>query len=79
MAKKNLATLAPSEYVAIAGVLALFAGLMVLMVTRDIPLAMIASGAVFVVVIMALAALMLAMTPNTTPEGERDRPETGND
>lgn len=79
MAKKNLATLAPSEYVAIAGFLALFAGLMVLMVTRDIPLALIASGVVFVVVIMALAALMLAMTPNETPEGQKASPGTGND
>lgn len=79
MAKKNLATLAPSEYVAIAGLLALFAGLMVLMVTRDVPLAMIASGLVFVVVTMTLAALMLAMTPNDTPEGQKEKPGTGND
>ena len=79
MAKKNFATLQPSEYVAISGFLALFTGLTVLMVTRDWVTALIGTGVVFVVVIMALASLMLAVTPNDTPEGQKDSPGTGND
>lgn len=71
--------MAPSEYVAISGILALFAGLIVLMVTRDLVVAGIASAAVFVVVIIVISMLLLAMTPNTTPEGARDKPGTGND
>ena len=80
MAKKErLWSMAPSEYVAISGLLALFAGLVVLMVTRDWVLASIGSGVVFIVVIMVISMLLLAMTPNSTPEGERDKPGTGND
>jgi uncharacterized membrane protein len=71
--------MAPVEFVAIAGVLALFAGLTVLMVTRDVVTAFIASGIAFVAVIMVIAMLLLAMTPNTTPEGEKDKPDSGND
>ena len=69
----------PIEFVAIAGVLSLFAFLVVLMVTRDGTSAFIASGATFVVVIMVIAMLLLAMKPNTTPEGEKDKPDSGND
>jgi len=37
------------------------------------------AASVFVVVILVLAMLILAMTPNETPEGQRDKPTTGND
>jgi len=36
-------------------------------------------GATFVVVIMVIAMLLLAMKPNRVPEGQRDKPESGND
>lgn len=78
-AKKTAQTMAPMEYVAISGVLALFAGLIVMMVTRDFITAVIAAGLAFVISIIAIAMLLLAMTPNTTPEGQRDKPESGND
>lgn len=71
--------MAPAEFVAISGVLALFAGLTVLMVTRDLVNAFIASGISFVAVIMVIAMLLLAMSPNKTPEGEKDKPDSGND
>ncbi len=71
--------MAPMEFVAIAGTLSLFALLVVLMVTRDWSNAFIASGATFVLVIMVIAMLLLAMKPNATPEGQRDKPESGND
>lgn len=78
-AKNARRMMAPVEFVAIAGVLALFAGLTVLMVTRDVVTAFIASGITFVAVVMTISMLLLAMTPNSTPEGEKDKPDSGND
>ena len=69
----------PMEYVAVAGTIALFAGLVVLLVTRDVGLAFIAGAGTFIFVIIAIAMLLLAVTPNPTPDGEKKRPETGND
>jgi hypothetical protein len=71
--------LRPMEYVMLSGFLALFGGAMVLMVTRDVLLALIVAGLVFVVVVIGIAMLMLAVSPNSTPDGERAVPETGND
>ena len=78
-AKKTAQTMAPMEFVAISGFLALFAGLIVLMVTRDLISAVIAAGLAFVFTIIAIAMLLLAMIPNATPEGQRDKPDSGND
>ncbi len=71
--------LRPLEYVMLSGFMALFAGLIVLMVTRDPVLAFVVAGLIFVLVIIGIAMLMLAVSPNNTPEGERQTPETGND
>jgi uncharacterized membrane protein YkgB len=71
--------LRPIEYVMLSGVMALFAGLVVLMVTRDPLMAFIGSGVVFIVVIIGIAMLLLAVSPNSIPDGEKDVPETGND
>ena len=71
--------LRPIEYVMLSGVMALFAGLVVLMVTRDALLAIIGSGLVFIVVIIGIAMLLLAVLPNSTPDGQKSSPGTGND
>lgn len=71
--------LRPGEYVVMSAIMAVFAGLVVLMVTRDPLLSVIAMGIIFVIVVMAISMLLLAIIPNKTPEGEKDRPETGND
>ena len=71
--------LRPAEYVMLSGFMALFALLIVLMVTRDIVLALIVAGLIFVVVIIGISMLILAMTPIQVPEGQREIPETGND
>jgi hypothetical protein len=41
--------------------------------------AFIASGLVFIVVIIGIAMLLLAVSPNSTPDGEKTAPGTGND
>lgn len=71
--------LRPAEYVMLSGLMALFAGLIVLMVTRDPPIAAIVAGLIFVVVIIGIAMLVLAASPNRVPEGQQEAPETGND
>lgn len=76
---KKFATLRPGEYVVIAGLLALFAGLVVLMVTRDPISAVLVAAGIFVLVVVAISMLLLAIVPNEKPEGERDKPDTGND
>jgi hypothetical protein len=49
------------------------------MVTRDPLIASVIVGGVFVIVIIGLAMMVLAMSPNKKPEGEWDKPDTGND
>ena len=71
--------LRPIEYVMLAGLMALFAGLVVLMVTRDVVSSIIVAGLIFVVVLIGIAMLMLAVSPNTVPDGEKSEPGTGND
>lgn len=71
--------LRPAEYVMLSGLMALFAFLIVLMVTRDVVLALVAAGLIFVIVIIGISMLILAITPNQVPEGQREIPETGND
>lgn len=76
---KNFTTLRPGEYVFMSGLMAIFAALIVLMVTRDPIVAVLAGAGIFVIVAIAIAMLLLAVIPNETPEGEKKHPETGND
>lgn len=71
--------LRPAEYVMLSGFMALFGGLIVLMVTRDPLIAIVLAGLIFVIVIIGIAMLVLAVSPNSTPEGQVDNPGTGND
>ncbi|MCF8549934.1 MAG: hypothetical protein K9G09_03455 [Pontimonas sp.] len=71
--------LRPAEYVMLSGFMALFGGLIVLMVTRDPLIAIVLAGLIFVIVIIGIAMLVLAVSPNSTPEGQRETPGTGND
>ncbi len=71
--------LRPAEYVMLSGFMALFGGLIVLMVTRDPLIAIVLAGLIFVIVIIGIAMLVLAVSPNATPEGQIDNPGTGND
>jgi uncharacterized membrane protein YhaH (DUF805 family) len=71
--------LRPAEYVMLSGFMALFAGLIVMMVTRDPLLSLVIAGLIFVIVIIGIAMLVLTASPNRVPEGQRDAPGTGND
>jgi hypothetical protein len=63
----------------LSGFMALFGGLIVLMVTRDPLIAIVLAGLIFVIVIIGIAMLVLAVSPNSTPEGQLENPGTGND
>lgn len=76
--RRQRITLRPLELVGLAGLIALFIGLITLMVTRDTVIALIAFGATFVLDLVVLAMLMLAVTPNRPADGER-QPDTLND
>ena len=76
---RSFNALRPMEYVSLSGVVALFAGAIFLMVTRDPLIASVVVDGVFVIVIIGLAMMVLAMSPNKKPEGEWDKPDTGND
>lgn len=71
--------LRPAEYVMLSGFMALFAGLVVLLVTRDALLGFVIAGLVFILVIIGIAMLVLTTSPNRVPEGQQEAPGTGND
>lgn len=71
-------TLRPAELVGLAALVAVFVGLITLMVTRDLIFSVIVFGGAFVLDLVVLAMLMLAITPNRPADGER-QPETRND
>jgi len=56
--------LKPVELLVLSGVLGVFAGLVVLMSTRDIILSLIFLGIAFIVSLVVLAMLALAVEPN---------------
>lgn len=53
----------PLELLIISGVLGLFAGLVVLMSTRELVLALVFTGIAFIVSLVGLAMLALAIAP----------------
>ena len=56
--------LKPVELLGLSGILGVFAGLVVLMSTRDIILALIFLGIAFIASLVVLAMLALAVEPN---------------
>jgi len=72
----------PIELLGLSGILALFAGLVVFMSTRDLTLGLIFLGLAFIVSLVVLAMLSLAVGPTgeekidlrEQDDTERDRP-----
>lgn len=67
----------PVELLVISGVLGLFAGLVVLMSTREIVLALIFLGIAFIVSLVVLAMLALAVTPSGEEKLDLDEQDRG--
>lgn len=68
--------LRPIEYVGGAAIAAIFVGTIALIVTRDIPLAIISTGAVFIIVLVSLALLAMTVKPDS-PESPESSGDTG--
>lgn len=72
--------LRPLELVGFSGVLAVFAGLVVLLVTRDVIRSGIGAGISFIVVVLVLALLGLGGTPSQEDlEARKDLKDPGSD
>lgn len=64
--------LRPVEYVGGAALSAIFTGVVVLVTARDLTLALIIAGIVFIVVLVVLALLAMAVKPNAEETAELD-------
>ena len=64
--------LRPIEYVGGAAIAAVFTGVVVLLTTRDLTLALIIAGIAFIAVLMVLALLAMTMKPNAEETAEID-------
>jgi hypothetical protein len=58
----------PAELLGMSGVFALFSGLVVLLVTREIILSLVFLGVVFIVSVVIIAMLVLAAKPDMDEE-----------
>jgi len=69
--------LKPLELVGLAGVMALFLGLVVLMSTREPLLALVGFGITFIVVLVVIAMLVLNIKPNDAEKTDIDEQDKG--
>ncbi|HSP52925.1 MAG TPA: hypothetical protein VLO00_08520 [Cryobacterium sp.] len=69
--------LKPIELVGFSGVMAVFLGLVVLMSTRDVVLALIGFGGTFILVLVVIAMLVLGMKPNPAELSDLDEQNHG--
>jgi uncharacterized membrane protein HdeD (DUF308 family) len=69
----------PVELLVISAVLGIFAGLVVLMSTREIVLALIFLGIAFIVSLVVLAMLALAVAPTGEEKLDLDEQDRGQD
>lgn len=69
--------LKPIELVGFSGVMAVFLGLVVLMSTRDVVLALIGFGGTFILVLVVIAMLVLGMKPNPAERSDLDEQDRG--
>jgi hypothetical protein len=60
----------PAELLGLSAVFGAFAGLVVLMTTRDLILALIFFGIAFILSVVVIAMLVLAMKPDSGEKGE---------
>ena len=68
----------PAEILVLSGVMAVFAGLIVLISTREIVLSLIFTGLAFIVALVVMAMLVLAVRPDGEEQidlDEQNRPD----
>ena len=77
MAGPDLRTrLRPLELLGLSGAAGVFAGLVVLMSTRDLVLALIFLGIAFIVSLMVFAMIALSVSPEDKGDGDESPPDS---
>lgn len=66
--------LKPVEFLALSGGMAAFAGVVILIATRDLPLASIACGGTFIVALVVIAMLLVGKTSKPTDHDAQSQP-----
>ncbi|MFT2817437.1 hypothetical protein [Leifsonia sp. A12D58] len=64
--------LKPAELVGLSGVMGLFVGLVLLLVTRDVLFTLIGFGITFIVVLVVIAIFSLGMKPDEAEQSDLD-------
>jgi hypothetical protein len=67
----------PAELIGLSAVVALFGGLVTLMSTRDLVLALIFFGVIFVLTLVTIALLVMAIKPNADEKHDLDEQDRG--
>ena len=64
--------LKPAELVGLSGVMGLFVGLVLLLVTRDVLFTLIGFGVTFIIVLVVIAIFALGMKPDEAEQSDLD-------
>ena len=67
----------PAELIGLSLIIAVFAGLVTLMSTRDLVLTLIVLGIVFILTLMTIALLVMAVKPDDDEKHELDEQNRG--
>ncbi|HEU4807922.1 MAG TPA: hypothetical protein VFT01_06630 [Homoserinimonas sp.] len=67
----------PAELIGLSLVIAAFGGLVTLMSTRDLALALIFFGIIFILTLMTIALLVMAIKPDAAEEQDLDEQNRG--
>ena len=67
----------PAELIGLSSIIALFGGLVTLMSTRDVVLALIFFGVIFILTLMTIALLVMAIKPNDAEKDDLDEQNRG--
>lgn len=67
----------PAELITLSLVIALFGGLVTLMSTRDLVLALVFFGVIFILTLVTIALLVMAMKPDEEEKQDLDEQDRG--
>ncbi|MHA6669699.1 hypothetical protein ACX3O0_12600 [Homoserinimonas sp. A447] len=67
----------PAELIGLSAIIALFGGLVTLMSTRDLVLALIFFGIIFILTLMTIALLVMAIKPDQAEEQDLEEQNRG--
>lgn len=69
--------LKPAELIGLSGVMGLFVGLVLLLVTRDVIFTLVGFGITFIIVLVVIAIFSLGMKPDDAEKSDLDEQDKG--